>query len=69
MNSSKREQPRESVIGNFGTGFLTTHLLSKRVYLSGAYVTQKRRIVRFENLVLDRAGRETQIKENLMHFD
>jgi hypothetical protein len=69
INSSKRESNIESQIGNFGTGFLTTHLLSKKVFLSGVYQTLSKKFVKFENVVLDRTGNEKNIKDNLMKFD
>lgn len=47
--STKRE--REGVIGRYGTGFLTTHVLSKTVRISGRLTTSQE-----FNFVLDRTG-------------
>jgi HSP90 family molecular chaperone len=35
--SKKDKVEGKPTIGNFGTGFLTTHLLSKRIEISGVY--------------------------------
>lgn len=42
-------------VGRFGTGFLTTHLLSEQVTVAGACADEKNGAVRFE-LPLDRSG-------------
>lgn len=47
--STKRE--REGVIGRYGTGFLTTHVLSKTVRICGSLTTSEE-----FNFVLDRTG-------------
>jgi hypothetical protein len=47
--STKRE--REGVIGRYGTGFLTSHIVSRRVRISGNLVSGER-----FDFVLDRSG-------------
>lgn len=44
--------------GKFGTGFLTTHLLSKLIYIKGIVETQKHDFYQFE-FPLDRNGKTT----------
>lgn len=44
--------------GKFGTGFLTTHLLSKVIYIKGIVETQKHDFYQFE-FPLDRDGKTT----------
>lgn len=45
-----------STTGRFGTGFMTTHLLSERVYVSGFFQENDRVFKKFE-LPLDRTGK------------
>ncbi|MFE4706894.1 sacsin N-terminal ATP-binding-like domain-containing protein [Peribacillus simplex] len=59
----------DDVTGKFGTGFITTHLLSENVKLQGAFVLDKsptdRKALNFE---IDRRGRDlNEIKQNVIH--
>ena len=59
--SSKEEVEEDEVAmktGKFGTGFLTTHLLSKIIYIKGIVETQKHDFYQFE-FPLDRDGKTT----------
>lgn len=58
--SSKEVEENEIAkkTGKFGTGFLTTHLLSKVIYIKGIVKTQKHDFYQFE-FPLDRDGRTT----------
>lgn len=63
QNSSKdrkqREDEAQKQTGKFGTGFLTTHLLSEKVELEGV-VKEPDEPYRKFNLWLDRSGREIE---------
>jgi hypothetical protein len=58
--SSKEVEEKEVSIrtGRFGTGFLTTHLLSKKVFIKGIVETTDNKFFRFE-FPLDRNGKTT----------
>lgn len=58
--SSKEVEENEVAkkTGKFGTGFLTTHLLSKVIYIKGIVETQKHDFYQFE-FPLDRDGKTT----------
>jgi hypothetical protein len=58
---SSKEVEEDEVVkktGKFGTGFLTTHLLSKVIYIKGIVETQKHEFYQFE-FPLDRDGKTT----------
>lgn len=63
QNSSKDRKPNEGEIqkqtGKFGTGFLTTHLLSEKVEVEGIVKEPDLPYKKF-NLLLDRSGREIE---------
>jgi len=67
--SQKREKREgEITIGNFGTGFLTTHLLSKKVEISGIYKTRNGVFTKLIGVNLDRTGNERDITESLKKY-
>lgn len=51
--SSKSNQSNEDAVGQYGTGFLTTHSLGKRILLSGAIQVEEG-FIPFENFEIDR---------------
>jgi hypothetical protein len=53
--STKQESPEQ--LGKFGTGFLSTHLLSRKVRVRGALVEETGESYGFE-FVLDRSGKD-----------
>lgn len=54
------EGKRSQRTGKFGTGFLTTHLLSKVIQIKGIFETKEGKLSRF-NFELDRKGTTTDI--------
>jgi len=50
------DAPRPTTTGRFGTGFMTTHLLSEKVTVKGAFQQKDNSLCNFE-LPLDRTGR------------
>ena len=67
--SQKREKKEgEITIGNFGTGFLTTHLLSKKVEISGVYKKRSGAFTKLASVCLDRSGDEKNITRALKQY-
>lgn len=67
--SQKREKKEgEITIGNFGTGFLTTHLLSKKVEISGIYKKRNGAFTKLLSVCLDRSGNEKDITNALKQY-
>lgn len=67
--SQKRDKkPGEKTIGNFGTGFLTTHLLSKTVEINGLYQKRNQEHTKMEGIFLDRSGNEHDIVRALIQY-
>lgn len=67
--SQKRDKiPGEKTIGNFGTGFLTTHLLSKIVEINGLYQKKNQEHTKMEGVLLDRSGNEHDIVKALIQY-
>ena len=67
--SQKREKKEgEITIGNFGTGFLTTHLLSKKVEISGVYKKRSGAFTKLASVCLDRSGDEKNITKALKQY-
>ena len=56
-SSKDRDDETERTSGKFGTGFLTTHLLSEIVNISGILETQPEKYSRFQ-ITLDRTGHD-----------
>ncbi|MDF2883073.1 MAG: hypothetical protein K0R54_3630 [Clostridiaceae bacterium] len=63
--STKESNNDDDATGKFGTGFITTHLLSEKVLIKGAYIDTLSRKNRLE-FCLNRSGRDIfQIKEDV----
>ena len=52
QNSSKRTEGNKT--GKFGTGFISTHLISKKVTITGNYIDNNKNVRRGLNIVIDR---------------
>lgn len=65
--SSKRTDDGEKV-GKFGTGFISTHLISEIVTIKGVYHRTKESLdYKHLELIIDRSGKtDAQIKESLI---
>lgn len=55
--SSKTSQSNDSEVGQYGTGFITTHSFGKRILLSGS-LKIKDSYVHFENFEIDRIAKD-----------
>lgn len=67
--SSKRTTDDEEVVGKFGTGFISTHLISEIVTIKGIYHNQKKSMdYKSLELVIDRSGKtDIEIKESIVN--
>ncbi|MBL3645784.1 ATP-binding protein, partial [Bacillus sp. RHFB] len=61
---SSKQSSEEKKIGKFGTGFMSTHLLSEIVQIEGSFVQKNNKYTKLE-FTVDRTGNEySDIKEN-----
>ncbi len=72
QKSQKRNKlqvdPNHISIGRFGTGFLTTHLLSKVVEIKGVFKISENKYTNTMDIMLDRSKDEKNIQNNLDIF-
>ena len=68
ISGKRNQKPDEISIGKYGTGFLTTHLLSKVVVISGLYQKKDTFHAKIEEMRLDRSGDEKNITTALKDY-
>ncbi|MDR0568316.1 MAG: hypothetical protein LBG87_03825 [Spirochaetaceae bacterium] len=54
MQVSSKESQNENEVGQFGTGFLTTHSFGKKILLSGSIINNEHSFINFERFLIDR---------------
>jgi hypothetical protein len=67
ISTKESNQNQENVTGKFGTGFITTHLLSEKVKIYGLFVDEKQNKAKLDFL-LDRRGKDIfEVKEQVIN--